>query len=138
MEIEIADRKIKELHEYARHAFGLFMGWFTFFATVNYATMGWLAKPGSSPLPNTGLLGIVVTLFITQNLLGVAACFKVAKYFRSTNNRIISLETYVSLNKSTAAISSSLPIDLYIGVIQLIAGALIVIGFSWFAICKIA
>jgi hypothetical protein len=32
-----------ERHNYARHAFTSTITWFTFFVTINYATMGWLA-----------------------------------------------------------------------------------------------
>ncbi|MDL9999868.1 hypothetical protein QTI24_14720 [Variovorax sp. J22P240] len=45
MDTQSATRKLAELHDYVRHSFNLFFGWFTFFAGVNCASMGWLAKP---------------------------------------------------------------------------------------------
>ena len=142
MPIEEVHRKLAELHEYVRHVFNLFFGWFTFFATVNYATMGWLAKAEAATPQNSSLVAVVTALFISQNLLGIAACFVVRKYLVSTNRRVLELEQQAQLvagqQNSPGLSSSSLPIEPYSQVIALIAVALAIIVGAWCVVWRVA
>lgn len=141
-------RKIGELHEYARHAFQLFMGWFTVFIVVNYATMGWLAKDGgifrpSSPAtssaaaggPNMSVILSVVVLFISQHILGILACSVLARYFRTTNASIVALEDEIKgkdvVRAANAGPRSTLPLRLYLAILALCAAAMACIATAW-------
>jgi hypothetical protein len=131
------DRKFRELHDYIRHIFQLFVGWFTFFATVNYATMGWLAKPSGLVPVGTHLVWLISGLFISQNLLGIVACVFVRRYLLERDSEILRLEQQAassSQDESGPPLSSSVPLALYSTTIVLIAWALGVILLSWCAI----
>jgi hypothetical protein len=65
------ENKFKELHSNVRHITQLAMNWFAFFVTVNYVTMGWLAKAPDNSNPNSRIVPIVAGVFIVQNVLGV-------------------------------------------------------------------
>jgi hypothetical protein len=68
---ERAVNKVKELHLNVRHITQLGMNWFAFFVTVNYLTMGWLAKGPDGQKVNLSLIWIVAIVFIVQNLVGI-------------------------------------------------------------------
>ena len=130
------ERKLKEIHEYARQAFQLFVSWFVFFAGVNYATMGWLLKP-SGP-PNRTLLIVVAILFIVQNILGIIACFRVRKYLKQSSSDLLELEKLIAgMSESQSEAKSSLPIEFYSAVINLMGLALVGIVAAWgFFLCS--
>lgn len=137
-----AHRHIAELHEYIRHGFNLFFGWFTFFATVNYASMGWLAKPETEGARNQPLVYLVCVLFIAQNTLGVVACAVMRKYLISTNERVLKLERIVHTVDGTLhlrpSFETSVPIKAYIHVTLLVAISLIVIMGAWCFVLRVA
>jgi hypothetical protein len=131
------ERKFRELHDYVRHIFQMFVGWFTFFATVNYATMGWLAKPSGSTATSTRLGWVVSLLFISQNLLGIVACFVVRRYLLERDAEAVDLERQSASNSQVEGqtpFSSSVPAALYSRTIGLMAWALGLILVSWCAI----
>jgi hypothetical protein len=76
--LERADAKISQVHEYSRHGFQLLVAWFTFFATANCATMGWLARPQADAKPIHGVMVAVSAMFIVENILGIITC-RIAK-----------------------------------------------------------
>ncbi|MCU1265018.1 MAG: hypothetical protein JWM21_1336 [Acidobacteria bacterium] len=70
MDPEEKTNKLKERHNNIRHITQLGMSWFAFFVTVNYLTMGWLAKaPRDQADPF--IIGTVAVVFIVQNFLGI-------------------------------------------------------------------
>jgi len=134
------ERKLQELHEYVRHVFQLLVGWFTFFATVNYASMGWLAKP-STPSPSKGIVWIVAGMFITQNVLGLIACSVVRRYLLDRDAEVLSLERSIasaSLGESASPGVSSVPARLYSRTIDLMAWALAAIMVAWCVLAVIS
>lgn len=137
MDFDSASRKMAEIHEYVRHSFNLFFGWFTFFATVNYATMGWLAKNEPGVATKTALVAIVVLLFISQNLLGVAACFVMRAHLRTWNQKITELERLVQQNEKLGPSDTSIPIRTYLQVVNLIVGALGLLVVAWCFVWKV-
>ena len=73
---------VDELHSYCRHTFQLWVQWFTFFLTVNYAALGWFAsaigeKKMNNPLP----LELVGGLFTSQNVLGIVLSAIARRFF---------------------------------------------------------
>jgi hypothetical protein len=67
---KLLETKLKELHNNIRHITQLGMSWFAFFVTVNYLTMGWLAKATDHP-SDPLIIRIVAIVFITQDFLGI-------------------------------------------------------------------
>lgn len=82
--------RISEIHQYARHLFSQFVGWFTFFITINYASMGWLIGSDTDFTEKGKLLWLISSLFISQNVLGIFACaffrHRMLKYKESLEN----------------------------------------------------
>lgn len=74
---EAIANKIKELHSNVRHITQLAMNWFAFFVTVNYLTMGWLAKRPSSAAESIdpNIIKVLALVFIVQNLLVTVGLF---------------------------------------------------------------
>lgn len=144
MSTEKLERKINEIHEYARHLFGLLVTWFVFFATVNYATMGWLTKPESSSAPHGGagqerfLYVVVSVLFLIQNLIGIAACRRFRQHFSKTNNDVDALEQIMkatdAMKNNPIVFKNSLPNEIYERSIDFMSCALIVIACAWVVI----
>ncbi|MDG4562263.1 MAG: hypothetical protein P9E88_13310 [Candidatus Competibacter sp.] len=128
---EAAERKIKELHEYVRHIFQMFVGWFTFFATVNYATMGWLSNIIKEPNHSNKMIILICVLFITQNLLGIAVCFFLKKYLDEVNKSIENLEIKITNMISFSGKLSSMPVRLYLNSVYLVGIALVLISLGW-------
>jgi hypothetical protein len=125
-------RRISDLNAYARHSFQTLVSWFTFFVTVNYASMGWLA---GSDNPNTKMVDLIGVMFIIQNLLGIAACLLVKRYLLLTDKKILGLEQHVvgSPLRVVAELDNEtpMPLTLYSWVIILMVGALLTIIGAW-------
>lgn len=131
-EKETAERKLDELHEYVRHIFQMFVGWFTFFGTVNYATMGWLAKVDTGSSHNNKMIIAISLLFITQNLLGIVVCFVLKNYLFLTNKIIEGLERKImEITVSGDEELGSMPVRFYQKVIYLVVFALSMISVVW-------
>ena len=88
--------KVKELHDNVRHITQLGMAWFAFFVTINYLTMGWLAKAPASGREsiNPYIILIVAGVFILQNVLGIAGICKVNKQAKALAEKV---KTYENL-----------------------------------------
>jgi hypothetical protein len=124
-------RRISDLNAYARHSFQLLVSWFTFFVTVNYASMGWLAgsrKPGPR-------IVLIASMFIAQNLLGILACLAVRRHLLTADKKILGLEQHVvgSPLRVVADLDNEtpMPLGLYSWVIFLMVVALITIIIAW-------
>ncbi len=94
--LESSENKIKELHSNIRHITQLAMNWFAFFVTVNYVTMGWLAKGPGDGGANPHVVSIVARVFIVQNVLGafgLAAVLVSAFFMKRQINRLENLAT---------------------------------------------
>jgi hypothetical protein len=131
MDKEQLERKFKELHEYVRHVFQLFIGWYTFFVTVNYASMGWLATSADAKPSLAKFAWLIPVMFISQNALGIFACLYVWQCLKESNDKILRFEQ-IALPNDMA--STSVPILLYSRSIGLIASSLVFIIAVWSAI----
>jgi len=92
---ERVDKKIRELHEYTRRIVQLLVAWYTFFGTINYASMGWFAKSAPEVGPNVRLIQTIAVVFIVQNLLGIIICFAVRRQMFKNHEQIKIYETFV-------------------------------------------
>jgi hypothetical protein len=124
------ENKVKELHTNVRHITQLGMTWFAFFVTVNYVTMGWLAKGPSSGSESINPLIIytVAVVFILQNGLGIVGLCKVRKTAKAGATQVKTYENWL-LNACesysdkphndcdiTVLERSSIPTKLYAGI----------------------
>lgn len=128
MEARQAERRVKELHEYVRLNFQLYMAWFTFFGTVNFASLGWLAST-SETARLTSIAWLVPVMFISQNVLGILASKYVSDFFYQYDGNVRALERILVPDENTS--QSSLSLRLYNQVVALIAGALAIIAAVW-------
>jgi len=129
---ERIERVIGETHNYARQTFQSLITWFVIFATVNYATMGWLAKDVSS----FAKIGVSM-LFLSQNVIGIAAVVVVSMWFRKLQHRIRTLEVVrdredglVSDDMRTME-SETMPCRFYRSVCAMMAVALLILAAAW-------
>lgn len=138
MRVDAVQNKIEELHQYVRHVFTLFVNWFIFFVTVNYATMGWLTKPDGNKGQDLGILYVVVALFISQNLLGIVACNEIYKYLTTVDCKISDLGNIAStldeIRNGEEIYSSSVPLATYKKIIILAKLALFIIAIAWLSV----
>ena len=129
MDKEQMERKLREIHEYARHIFQLYIAWFTFFVTANYVSMGWLAKPNDDGKSYIAL--VVGSLFVLQNALGAIATKYVWRCLHGYNVRVTNLEASALQNYESGDDNSSMPMNLYSAVCILALVTLLTIAVAW-------
>ncbi len=117
------ENKLKELHNNVRHITQLGMNWFAFFVTINYLTMGWLAKgSGNESINSRFPVWIIASVFIVQNLLGIVGLIWVliaANAMKSEVNRLENEKLLSNENNDSQKEKSnceSIPASLYIGI----------------------
>ncbi len=132
---EILSRRIAEIHEYVRHIYQLFVGWFTFFVTINYATLGWLAKASGAEVSLSTRWSIAV-LFFCQNALGITACLFVRAFLIARALEVDKIEQMhgdISLGRLLEFDVGTVPRELYSRTIILMMLALISLLVWWAA-----
>lgn len=71
---------LKQVHDYIRHIFQMYLTWFTVFSGVNYAAMGWLVGFLTDKAHNRPAAAWVFSAaFVLQNILAVIVTYQVAK-----------------------------------------------------------
>lgn len=72
---------------FVKHIFQALIAWFTFFLTINWATLGWLAANFTAV--KQGSLGTTVSIiFAWQNFLGISICCITGVYFFNAYRKI--------------------------------------------------
>jgi hypothetical protein len=129
------ENKVKELHANVRHITQLGMSWFAFFVTINYFTIGWLAKGPISEKPSPDIIWIVALVFIVQNGLGIIGICMVGK---ETKAKAKLVETYENLllkayNTSNKKVfeRASIPAKLYINIAWFLMAVLFSLILAW-------
>ena len=129
VQLEYRISRVSQIHDYSRHLFTSVVGWFTFFITINYASIGWLATGETFDSPNKVLL-VVAILFVTQNILGIIACLVMRRQFYIYNEEIREIEIANGLGEEATS-STCLPVRLYSKSLILMITALITILIAW-------
>jgi hypothetical protein len=126
------ENKIKELHNNIRHVTQLAMNWFAFLVTINYFTIGWLAKGSGGDRPEMNIIWTVAYVFILQNGLGILGLTMVAwtsyqraKRIKNYEELIINLTNAPKETKEVLMLPNT-PTKLY----NYIAAALIIVLIS--------
>ncbi len=131
-ELATLERQINETHQYIRHTFQILVTWFTVFISINYASMGWLAKDETH---TRGLLIIIAIMFITQNALGISAIVAIRQYMQLANAKLRRYEEEAAALANRAApapvIDTGMPIELYPRVLNLMKWGLVSILVAW-------
>lgn len=121
-------KEIERLDEYSRSCFQLLAGWFTFFVTVNWASLGWIVanteKIGSD---QKELVSIVSWVFAFQNLLGLAIVSYSGCFFISQSKKIKKYEI-----DELGSEKKIFPITIYLLTCVLMFLALVPIMMVWF------
>lgn len=89
---DVLASRIGITHKHIRHQFQLLVGWFNFFVTVNYASMGWLATTKDRGLQRELALALSL-LFISQNFLGMLITIKVLASLRRSAESLLKYES---------------------------------------------
>src|SRR5690348_7890141 len=118
------ERNISETHQYARTTFQSLVTWFTVFTTVNYATMGWLAKD----TPRRERVA-VAALFLTQNTVAIVAVFVAGRSFRRLAEQITRLVR--TRDGDHAGDAEILPRAFYQSVCMMMGAALLLVTAAW-------
>lgn len=119
---------VKQLHETSRHGFGLFVGWFTFFITLNFVALGWLAKVGTEK-PESLIVKKIAGALIFFIVLGIVSGVTVIVHVRRTRARLVGeLMTHANYK---SIVKATLPTDLYTLNIALMSIALLILLYIW-------
>ena len=91
-------KEVEEIHSYARHDFGLLIGWFTFFCTSNYVALGLFASAlvRNGDLQDRNVLLLVAGMFIVQSILGLIGCVLLRKHFTEIHMRLAKIAKLVA------------------------------------------
>ena len=81
------DKLIERIEGYAKLIYQLLVGWFTFFITANWASLGWIAA-NFDKLKNNGLSSTIALIFGWQNILGIALLICASIYFYKVKLRL--------------------------------------------------
>jgi len=128
---------LKRHDEYLRHSFRLLVSWFTFFITLNWASMGWLAA-NFEKMSKTYLAVWVAALFAWQNLLGIVTCIVAYKYLQTEAEIVHTYEQFVKDKIGLDVIrSSAYPSKTYLGSTILMVLAMTPIFFMWIWIASL-
>jgi hypothetical protein len=129
---------IRELHEYTRQIFTSTVAWFTFFITVNYASMGWFASTKEQTASTShAAIKWVSYLFILQDFLGIVVCVVIAIHFWHTNRRILLLHQQLTkladapVDANAMPGQTSMPLWFYTNCMILMVVTLISILVAW-------
>jgi hypothetical protein len=103
-------KEVEEIHSYARHDFGLLVGWFTFFCTSNYVALGLFASAlvQKGKLQDGNVLLLVAGMFIVQSFLGLIVCVLLRKHFSEVHVRLANIAELVT----TEALNGASPIQI--------------------------
>jgi hypothetical protein len=128
--------KVKELHTNVRHITQLGMTWFAFFVTLNYLTMGWLAKtPGSgSESTNPRIIGILAAVFIVQNGLGIVGIYIVKRAAKAGAAQVSAYENaLLKADESNIEVLkyASIPANLYAYIAGFLMAVLFLLMPAW-------
>lgn len=123
---------VKQLHETGRHAFDLYVRWFTFFVTLNFVALGWLAKRKDDETIDPVLAIAVCISMIVFIMLGAFSAGTIKSYLMELQHEIIA--RVKPLSEAERYVASSLPSELYAKNLRIITIALYFLLVVWIVI----
>lgn len=122
----------KQLHETCRNAFTLYIGWFTFFITLNFAVLGWLAKADVNKQPEWILVIATASAFVVFAVLGMFSAATVKEQVRAAHSEIAKYLSSTADAQSLADVS--VPAARYERNVNLTLVALLVFIVVWLVV----
>jgi hypothetical protein len=136
---ELLRMELTEINTYVRHHFQLFLGWYTFFLTVNFGAIGWFTSVLLTGALKVSLpIVFVTTFFVIQQVFSYVACLEVRKYLVTTCDRYNDLLVVLAAPGSTVQPKSPIPVLVYVKLIGLICSTIITFVFFWLALAVVA
>jgi hypothetical protein len=136
--VSIMEADAAEIHNYARHDFGLLVGWFTFFCTSNYVAIGIFASTLAQEGKLKSVFGLIAValMFAFHCALGIGACYSMKDHFRLLRDRLA--DHVESARTPTEAISlrrgAAASLTKYNTLINLMLGGLCSFFAVWLAL----
>ncbi len=133
--------ELTELNAYARHHFQLYLAWYTFFLTVNFAAIGWFTSVLLTDALKVSLPIVFLTaFFVVQIIISYIASLAVRKHFQGTYNRCKELLDAMIGHSPEAPLrpQPAMPFQLYSKIIGLMLSTLITFGLFWLVLLCVA
>jgi hypothetical protein len=138
---ELLKMELSELNVFVRHHFQLYLGWYTFFLTVNFGAIGWFTS-----VILTGALKVslpilfIAAFFVIQLVFSYLASVEVRNYFSDCCSRSVELLALLVEQPPDALVQpkSAIPVKVYVKVITLICYTLISFIFFWLSLTVVA
>lgn len=131
MSPESAKIAISEENNYTRHVFTSAIAWFTFFMTVNYASMGWLASAADKLKGNYAAVFLICVLFFFQNCFGIYACIHTHHYFVQSADRLKSFHSAFGEGSDKTFCASYFPEKFYRKMLVFMVFAMATVLIAW-------
>lgn len=138
---ELLLMELTELNTFARHHFQLYLSWYTFFLTVNFAAIGWFTSVLLTGALKVSLpIVFIATFFVLQLIFSYVASLEVRKYFETTYNRCNELLNLLGTQPSESHLQpkTAIPLHVYSKIIGLMCSTLISFGFFWIALTVVS
>ena len=130
---DVAKIALDRNDSYVRHYYMLLVSWFTFFITINWVTLGWVAKGLSEEGDQFGKYGSIVgNVFTLHCVLGIIVCGASSVYFMWVAKRIGRAETKLFDVGEVAYIDApTFPVVMYAGTSGLMIIAIAPFVWIW-------
>ena len=138
---ELLRMELTEINTFVRHHFQLFIGWYTFFLTVNFAAIGWFTSVLLTGALKVSLpIVFVAVFFVIQQIFSITATIEVRRYFVTSSQRSDELLRVLAAqtDSSVAQPKSTIPLQIYVKIIGLICGTMVSFIFFWISLSAVA
>jgi len=132
--------ELGELNSFVRHHFQLFLGWYTFFLTVNFGAIGWFTSVLLTGQLKVSLpIFLVALFFVVQLVFSYLASRAVRGYLVATVQRIGALLNELVADQQVGLFpQTAIPLPVYLKIIGLICSTLVSFIFFWVALTVVA
>lgn len=118
----------KTIHETCRHAFSLYVTWFTWFIALNFGAFGWLADKGKDHFDRVVVTCIAIAMSIFLGL-GIYSGITIENHLSHANEQ---LKTLLPEGRNRdGVLSASFPVSQYNSNLKVMFGALCVLFIVW-------
>jgi len=138
---ELLKLELTEHNAFVRHNFQLYIGWYTFFLTVNFGAIGWFTSNLlTGALKDSLPIIFVAIFFVVQIVLSYMGSLEVRNYFVVTGKRSNELLDLMVAQPPDRQMQpkTAIPIDVYVRIISLICGTLMTFVFFWVSLSIVA
>ena len=138
---DLIKMELTETNTFVRHHFQLYLGWYTFFLTVNFGAIGWFTSVLlTGALKDSIPIIFVTTFFVVQIVVSYMASVEVRKYFEKSSSRCDELLGLLVAQPADSGYQpkSTIPVQVYSKIIRLICSTLIALIFFWIALSMVS